>query len=1407
MIDNSNIQLLNAKGLNLSKHYSLFEGSDLYYLLNGDIQGNESSNNDWFIQNQLSNESCVEFGQDYTLVGSIKLNNYEHALFFVVGQEEDSEIGIFDSLNCVYTTAVKDPCLGFRLDKNIRGVYKFNNSENDRRIYFIDGYNNNRYLDIDKAVLGDYPKTYTGSKCNGCDIVYGESLDCESLQINKCFSIPCVSVEQTNQGQLLSGVYQIGIAYGEDGLALTDYYFSQPIKVFSETSNIGFQIDLNCFDSPFNQYSLILVGQTRENSLVVYNMGFYPLSTTSLTITNTDNATILDTSSVLIKRVLYDYSEHIATNDETLLIGKHRSEELLMYQTLANSIVAKWQEIKVPKKHAHLYPSLLRDEVYSFAIEWFDKKGKSLGRFHIPGRESILDDLSTPPTANDIYETINCNTPSLVKWQIENTATLLNNYGTLCEDCSGDIVSKDGLMAYWESENLTYPNTEEFGNLACQKIRHHKMPSHDLTHIHDDFTTGTAPSGNCETYTIYYQDGTSYEETYCPPDSYEVQESDCVNILAVKFENIAHPLSQALTPRQDIGGYRILVGDRNGNKSILHKGLIYNLWKDTSTEVADSKKVEILYPNYPFNDLNPDVFLTTSQVANDTSGSTINDQNLVGGVYSKSKFTYHSPDIHYKETRQEFGTEMKLYGEEIGWIEGKFSNVYKHPQTRLGIGNITADGYRNNACQLDSVCHYSKFVSWATPFRSRFEIQASQYLLPINQLTSDNKRVNNYLRESSYYLSVGRDVADPASIDVSRVLASEVGYSGSQDILPSFSYFNQVKRKGTNKNIQGSSYYVGIKIKNPDQYGSLEQINYRPTSCVHYAASGIVPTGITYESDTAFAGDVYISKHTLVRKMPLFTQWLSDVPIDTELDYREYRNLWYPRYWYDNLTEADDQYNLDGFADIKGGSDILAAGKFYIFVSGVIDFWCESEFIGDFRERDYTINGQFYPKVNYEELTRSDIIPYDNKFLYNLSLLNTNIERYNQDTSRTESDADFTVIYSKKNDFQAQGDPWLQFLPLNYTILPRIYGKFTAMHPTDMYSMMFGFEDGILYSQSNNFTVNINEGSTLLLGQGDVFTNRLIKISNEQTGYCGVQDPMSFVNTRFGTFFIDRKRKKVFKWSGQLEDITGDMNPWFQRYLKDNSGIDYYNSLIAVFDNYTENIYFTEKTARNRWTISYKPKRQAFISFHSFTPDYYLVAPNTYFSYYKTKSPDIWKHNSKFNYQTYYGEQAVFDIGIVINNKFSTSEFQNIEIFSEWIKYQDFGEEIYTRLFFDKILAYNNRGNTGIRDVLLKDRENPYQSTIQNKETSLVTEVTQIDESIYRFNKLESLLNDVNSPIILWDETGYTYSVPNIDTYKNPRVRNDIKGKWLKLHLISTNNTDNKILVQLLVPNTDKINV
>lgn len=1392
----NNPQQLVGRTLDMNTHSSLMSDKALFYMMNGDIQSPEAPNADLFVTNHLSNESCYQFPTGYQYCGNVQLAGFEYLLCFKT--PTSSEIGILDVSNCNYRLIVNAPCLNFDPNHPIRGKYKNKSDNNDRRVYLIDQFNRNRFIDIDQEI----PKKLLSNFCDSCEKVYSTEVDCSKLQMNRNVKPPQIVINTQKGGSLNSGVYQFAIAFGEDDVPLTDYYFSPVIKLFSENSDIYLDIEIKCVgEQVFPQMFVKLVTNTRESSQVVYSIGTFNSSQSRLSISTLSNVTVFSVNQVLQKSVSYDYSEHIATNGETLLLGKHRLQEPLYYQSQANAIIMKWAEVKVKGKDAHKYPVFLRDEIYPFAIEWFDLQGKSRGMFHIPGRAPVnislfdkdLGDFVLKSETADAPEEYwqdrdeNCNLIPAKIYEVMNTAQITFSANIICSDCIGpdlrNFITKKGTMGYHQSKDYTYPSNSEWGSLACTPIRYHRIPSHDKSHTYGELSA----------------------------DTWEINPNECVNLMTIFPENIEHPKLPDGTYDPDISGYRILWGDRigTGNKSILHKGFLVSGRIERNTQ--PNLVTDIIYPNYPFNDENPDPFLSTTQTADFGSPENFTPANI--NTY-QDQF-YYSPDIFYRETRNEIGSFITKYAEEIGSINGKIASTYLHPSIALGKGGTPINfGLKTFAFQVNSVSNFTKSYNSGGPsvfsYYDNYLINKSQYLLPIKQKVilddmGTEVKINNLYRDYNYYFRLNRQLIKVKE-DVSRVIASEIDCPPENFAPVYYTSLDTVVRNSTPKSIQSVLPFIGVKVRVPNQYGSLEDIKYipcnQPVTIVPPSDSYAPGVEIKY-STFHLGGDVFISKHAITRRFPLFTSWLYDVPFDTETDYRERRNIERPRFWYDNLSKAEDQWNLD-CERVVATSPLVIEGKFYTSVNGILSFYLESEFIGDYRETNTDPNGSFYPKSDPDDLFRSDIFKLNEKFLYNIALLNGNIESGFQNLNPTESKADYTVIVSQKDDPQAAGDKWLQFLPSNYTILPRIYGRFTGMHYTDMYSLFFMFENEILYSQIN-FTLNTNEGNGILLNQGDIFSNRLQKLSNEETGYCGSVDPLSFVNTRYGTFFVDRYRKKVFLWSQGLKDITGTMTSWLNKYLIDKEPT-YTDSIISVYDNYTGNVYFTENIERflKKFTLSYKPAAQGWNSFHSFIPQAYLHAPNTYLSVIDT---GVWKHNSLYDYQRYYGIQYPFDVGIILSSQFTNVELQSLEIFSEWIKYLDYGQEIYVKdKFFDKVFAYNNNGSTGIIPTFLKTKANPKHSLIQNAETpSYIMEVTQVLDSVYRLNKLQSYKQDQSIPPVAMTIDGTSYTPQGISTSINPINREDIKGKWVKLHLISDTNYENKILLQLINSNISPI--
>ena len=1395
MLDNQFI----ATKLNLDKHYTLLGSGDITYLLNGDIEGYESSNQNYFVQNQKSNELCFELPEGYEFVGpGISIGNGEH-VFFTTGATDQILLANLDE--CSYEVWASGDCLGFNTSYPIRGVYKYNSQLNTRSVYFIDGLNPNRVINIDLP----FPQQKTTNDCETCEKEYNGLLDCEQLKINKDIVVPCITLEPNNQGQLTSGVYQVGFAWSQNGVVLSDFYFSDTMKVWSEKPNVGLNINLDCVDNNnvFSEYTLVLVSTTREGSLVLYKIGDYQFPTDTVTITNLENATVVDLSVATQKRVRPDRSKHIATNGETLLLGNSQITNTIPYQVQATGIQVGWQEIKVPKEIAHQYPSFMRDEVYDFAIEWYKTTGENVGSFHIPGRgytddyeydppshsgSTIYKEYDLVPAEFNIYSNPDCEEEEVSAWQICSTATVAGDFGGTCDECvTGTQYGKYGLMGYYECLDLTYSDDVSiWGDLACQRIRRHRMPSHNLTHLYD--------SGGCTLQEIVDVSDIGIETSITGTTFVE---GACVNLLGIRVSGITPPVDINGNPIEDILGFRILFSKRDGNKSILHKGLLYNTRMERTGDPEDTQEI-IIYPNYPFNDRHPDLYLGESSPLNwDQPENTRLAQST-----SVNYYTYHSPDIHFKESRNEFGTELRIYTEEVGGIFGSINKLYKHPEQSIykDDGVVSASYLQKYADAVNLVGNFAKYDALTEDFEQSWLINDSQYLLPIKQLFGSQK-VNNFLRESSYIMELQlpeRNInlwpilSSEGNVDTSRVLASDLVPNtvwGDFDI----NYCTQlyINDLDITAELQAVSQYVGIKIPQPNQYGQVGSTNFIPVS------SCIETDDVSGQTFILTGGDTHISKHSVLRKFPLYTEWLYDVPFDTLIDYSTYRNVYYPRFWFDNL---DSDFSVAYRFDNRYVSGSFVQGRMYVHVSGVSQFWCESEFIGDYRETDIREQTQFYPKQSVPELTRSDRFKLEPIWLYNFALLNDSIDesRLTSNVGLTNSLdpnynlGQFTVHYSLKDDPQSAYDNWLSFPPLNYTVLPRIYGDFTGMHYLDQYSIVFEFENITLHSQED-YTLTINQGNSLFLAQGDIFSRRLRKWANEMTGYTGSVDPFLPINTRYGFVFYDRYRKTFFMWTDKLTPLN-DLKSFLNNFNTDINP-DYSGSMISVYDNLTDKVYITDK--ETGWTISFSPKVQGFISFHSFVPDWYVTHYNTFLS---IANNSLWKHNAD-GYQTYYGTNYPFEVEFVIKD-IKNNVLQDLNLFVDYIDYEGYNQIVQREdKFFTKAFIYNNKYSTGLLGLNLKDINNP-NSSLQNAETVGTADVTQVEENTYRINKLES--NQSGSPSIQFDSNGVTYTLTNISQNKSPLTKSKLMGRWFKAHLIDDENTDSKILVQLNLSQTDE---
>jgi hypothetical protein len=264
--------------------------------------------------------------------------------------------------------------------------------------------------------------------------------------------------------------------------------------------------------------------------------------------------------------------------------------------------------------------------------------GEKSASYHIPGRAPLGNELSGT-SGRDAIENQDSPDNVVKKWQVNDTSTITSKEKITLSDINGEVVM-EGEMGYWESSEL-YPDNRPdiWGELCGKPIRHHKMPDNSTSHIHN-------------------------------------AANNKIVVLGVKFEEITHPLDINGNPITSIVGYEILRASREGNKTVIAKGLLNNMAEYGIDENITSRKG--LYQNYPFNDLNVDPFLSLTEV----KGGCYSKGYKAMGTFKQDVFSFHSPDTQFKDPFLD-PYEVKIHGEVYGNIEGKFTPAYQHPKVKL----------------------------------------------------------------------------------------------------------------------------------------------------------------------------------------------------------------------------------------------------------------------------------------------------------------------------------------------------------------------------------------------------------------------------------------------------------------------------------------------------------------------------------------------------------------------------------------------------------------------------------------------------------------------------------------------------------------------------------------------------
>ena len=901
-----------------------------------------------------------------------------------------SETKLNDDCKDCINPSKENCCLNFDIRYPLFATYKIDQCET--RIYFVSKNNPPRYLSLENPLNRD--ACGERNDCGGKRLVTKKT--CKELNIIPDTCHPKVdTIESSSGGNLKSGMYQFAIAYtDEHGEELTDYFdFTNGISIFTpgihdslgyETGTaltVKVQHDTNVFDF-FN----LVVCESIENTTTYSLVGNYRKSDSNVIIYTGEVKKKISDITPLVRTPYYDKVGIIEKQNDMLMLADMEKEPDYNFQPFANKMKLLWETVSMPAggrwdysnpEIAYFFRTFQRDEVMAFGIKFKLKTGKYTEVFHIPGRKPTATENAPLTFENlDVFrDEGDCsNSNSQPRWKVYNTAgtgvSFVSQQPTEIEKQYNCEITNHlrGEFGVYESEEK-YPCNEEIWDkdingkvLADTPIRFHKFPDSLITHIHDGIDTSTGHiQADFDRKVNIYPIGVRIDK-------------DTFNNLLNNFE-IFHPsLGYKVKAKDLICGFELVYGSRVGHKSVVAKGLVYDVG------YLDSGNNKYYYANYPFNDIgarrdsagnfsyvpdpylrnNPDWYKRARRVRYKDNDD-IPETNPAGdnytfrgfatnSFYRHDRFTFHSPDTHFQAPR--LGAELKLETLETGQVKGHFVEAELHSKLRF-LTNLSSVIGGSVAAAM-SYKGKGGFLAGPTGgATSEIEFSAVDYLsikkLMVDTIEQSIPRYNyawqyNGVAKYNQYVEILNSGNKRRRLDFSAYLPSanvnfgNKDYSFSNKFRESSVYLKMFENQGfahhypnkidDSKYVFGETgkddptqldssrktraYYASIKQPRAAQYGQISDIRYVSTN-YHI---NIVPTSnsnVMVMEDRyypAFGGDTFITPFALKRKMIFFTQNLVGKPDEFVFNYHFVPNIGYPTYYTGYDTRIIDAGNL-----------------------------------------------------------------------------------------------------------------------------------------------------------------------------------------------------------------------------------------------------------------------------------------------------------------------------------------------------------------------------------------------------------------------------------------------------------------------------------------------------------------
>ena len=1413
------------KGLNTDLR-ELHQPDGTYRFALNAINESENGSNINSLSNESGNYECLSLPKDSFPIGSILLLNSEIILFLKNSTAKDSII-LADLKNCSYQTLLESDCLNFQ--KQVQGVYRVLNGC-DRVIYFVDGFNSDRVVNIDEILKNPTSHSYLNDQ---------GYFDCELIKNKRDLNLAYIEdvIVNNSGGNLQIGTYQVVLQYEDSYGNGTDYFgFTLPIPIVygnygSEYKNItggdpllfpstnkSISFNIVNIDQKF-EYVNVIVGYTKNGITTYYRVEKVAITGDLLNYTLSD-LTIDGTVQIAYDKLIvstnpYDISETITQTDNRLIKGnlKGKVRDYSEFQRLATQIKVNY--VTKPIKHSSENSSSvsglcksgtyytdfrteMRDEIYSKGIVWVFKDGTESPAFHIPGREKNKPNKSPIFPASDPNTHSRPNNNTGITDTGWDSALILADDGTnLLPDfkflIDSDFVTIAGrkYCERWKVFNTAYRT--EFNGVGDEYYSKGELAYYESQ---ERYPT----TKDCSDNYIYPVEeingkiiGQRIRHHKMPDTTLEehfvlYNESDYILPLGLEFFNILVPP----TYQSEILGYYIVSEERNqNNKTILDKSITYEnaIINNIHIDSDDDKDyyVQTTIGGRHHREQGNDFPFIPNYSSIDTScGNTYYNENSSNISYDHKNISFHGPiSKFYKSafSSSYFKTERILKGKITSFYEDKADN-------EISRGYYYCD-YNDNYIKPNQQTNLSLFKD---PI----------YIEPDNEI-EQGYLTNTFLNNNSQETLVFEVIDNIDNISSSDAFGNNGEINaiyGSLKLYNRFAYgqvslrkYYKIHNSVINKNLTSTIQFGGDCF--------ITQFSFYKSSFTKRCKDNGNCSGITCQKNSV---DFEIDKCMVV--------YYVESEINTEL-----RHI--------DITNSGDKNN--NFWDYYNGSYI------------------------DFFNLDW--NGF---SINFGDLSLGGTSAWQtntylkNKYLYNRDFskhdsikpyfsLNLNYQFCKECAEQFPT----RITYSEQGNQESQADNYRIFLANNYRDLPANTGEITNLFIN--FDELYAHTEQSLYKIiTKPYQITTNQ-TTLYVGTGEFFSVPPRELVSIDYGYSGSRCKWGTKSIEYGTVFVNDVTGKIFLLSDGLKELSDKgLRNWFTENININlneqykklKGIDYpYNNqpslkngigFFTTYDPRHKRIIITKKDylclntnvfnpliyptydvedktnfVNLSWTISYSFLSDSWVSWHSYLPSFYYNDSNNFYSSINNISK-TWRHD-KYNYQNFYGTKYDHIIEYVLNkNSTITKTLDNIEYISKFEIYDSnknyWVEKDYNT--FDRILIYNSYQCSDIRPIKVKRDEKIDYYDFDN---STFEVIASRNEKNWKINNFRDLV--INRDLALftnnWNNIKNLYyidKVPNslsLDHNKDLFELERFRDKYNIIRLFSKSEKDHKITTDL----------